>query len=234
MLLIDKLFHRNSKYYDHIISLGYNCEVSFQFFLEFHFVESSLFAWVNLSTIDVLINALQNVSSICSGEIINVKPMWKCVNTKIHFHGKAPMSFWFANPSNDDINKDKEELLSRVSHLKAKFLDIAKDGKRKLFIFKWLPEDNTFNRQKVDMLYSSLSKLADNFDLLIVVEKKLFEKIDLPLDNNHIFFRYVSFFTPEEAVTSKPYDRKGWKNIFSEFRPNFRLPKKKKFKFEDL
>ena len=82
-------------------------------------------------------------------------------------------------------------------------------------------------------LYQALKNTVKNeFDLLVITEKKSFPELNFEYDN--LFVRQVDFYTPAERVTSKPYDKKSYGKIFSEFRPAFKLPKTKKFKFEKI
>lgn len=237
MPLFNWLFHNNARRYGHVISLGYNCEVSFQFFQHYHFVESSLFAWSNTVNIDNLIHAVENPEILCRGTVENVNPMWKCFNTDIHFHGRAPAKIWNFAPAKEIIEADKQELLSRIEHLKSKFIQTGCDGKNNLYIFKYPPIAETAENavDKINRLHTALRHIITNrFDLLIITEQNFCPQLEQLNNNPHIFIRRVKFFTPEEAVTGKKNDRKHWKRIWQEFRPDFKLPKTKKFKFEDL
>lgn len=225
------------KKYGHIISLGYNCEVSFQFFQKYKFVESSLFAWTNSINIDNLLYALSNLQDIGASTWVNTCPMWKCSSTNILFHGKAPMKIWKNNPSSEIIEADRKDLEERVAHLKNKFVVSLHDGKKTLFIYKIAPND--IQRKdivnKLDELYKLLSTLCKNtFDLLIVIEEKNYDLLQGLKSYDNLYVRCVHFFTNENDVTSKINDKKGWEKIFSEFTPNFKLKKSKKFKFEEV
>lgn len=123
----------NVRKYDHILSLGYNCEVSFQFFLKYHFVESSLFAWVNTETCQNLIHALKHLDLILSQGVREVQPMYLDIATGISFHGKTERD---GLETKEEI---KNELYSRIPHLRDKFIQTAQDGKKNLYIFKCPP-----------------------------------------------------------------------------------------------
>lgn len=56
----------------------------------------------------------------------------------------------------------------------------------------------------------------------------------LSFDIPNLFIRRIDFYMPVDRVTSKPYDKKSYGRIFSEFRLAFKLPETKKFKFEAL
>lgn len=235
--MLFNLFNKNKKY-GHVISLGYNCEVAFQFLKNYKFVEASLFTWANTININNLIYALNNYDKLMTGEVRNVKPLYKCFNTNIRFHGREPMEIWLSDkePDEEIKRKDKEELLSRIAHLKEKFLNTAKDGKKNLYIFSYLVKNESIDEIKTNIthLYDSLCNIVKNeFDLLIVFENnKIPKDLELNLNNKNIYIRTVKFFAPEDKVTGDYCDNAGWKKIYSEFRPNFKLKIKKRFKFE--
>ncbi len=222
------IFSRTQKKkYGHIVSLGYNCEVSFQFFLKYHFVESSLFAWVNTINCSNLISALNHLDIIGTQGFKKIPPMYQDIASGLSFHAQK----------GEEVSEEKiqEELISRIQYLKQKFKKTAQDGKKNLYIFKYPPSNFSSDQASGEILdlYSVLSKIVQNdFDLLIISEKK--NTLNFPIEIKNLFVRYVNFFTPEEAVTSKPYDQKSFQKIFEEFQPDFRLPKRKKFKFEDI
>lgn len=214
------------KKYGHIISLGYNCEVSFQFFLKYHFVESSLFAWVNAVDCQHMIYALKNLSVLTTKGFKHVPPMYEDIATGISFHPKENHG--------ETEKEEKAELKSRILHLKEKFIKTASDGKKNLYIFKCPPIESSEKEAYKDIveLYNTLKTMVSNeFDLLIILEEKMYPNLVFDIPN--IYVRRVNFFTPYYAVTSKPYDKKHFNKIFSEFCPNFKLPKTKHFKFED-
>lgn len=221
----------NVKKYDHVISLGYNCEVSFQFFLKHKFVESSLFAWVNTETCQNLINALKHPDLVLSKGLREVEPMWLDIATGISFHGKTKRD------GLETTEEIKQELISRITYLKEKFFCTVSDGKKNLYVFKYPPIASQYTYCIIDRVHSDINELynvlkdivKNDFDLLIILEKT-FPKTSFDYDN--LFVRYVDFYTSADRVTSKPYDKKSYGRIFSEFRPAFKLPKTKHFKFE--
>ena len=226
------------RYYGHIISLGYNCEVSYQFFKKYHFTESSLFAWCACPSINTMIKAISYLDTVGSGDFKPQCPMWQCQNTKISFHGKGSPRHWKNNPSQEFFDSDLKELKSRLAHLRQKFIETGKDGKTNLYIYKCSPSEENLPQEtlvsRLYSLYETISEKCSNpFDLLIVLEKATQPDIEQVLKNPHIFVRRVKFFTDPGHVTSKPYDARGWTRIFNEFKPDFKLPKRKRYKFED-
>ncbi len=226
---------KNTKKYGHILSLGYNCEVSFQFFKYYHFVEAGLFSWMRVSDIKTLTTALNNFNDIASGGFEYTGSLWKCLNSSICFHGKFNIKATDA----EELNADKEDLISRAAYLKKKFLSSGTDGKKNLYIYKHSTHDSneaTIFIKDILCLYNMLKTLIRNdFDLLVIAENKTFPMLtEKDFKNDHIYFRTVEFFTPETSVTQKNNDRKHWRKIFKEFRPDFKLKKTKKYKFEEV
>lgn len=235
MNILPRFCSGNVRHYGHIQSLGYNCEVSFQFFQQYKFVESGLFSWTNNKNLTTLIHALKNFDRIGTGEWEAEPPMWKDVNSSINFHGRARMTDM---TDAEALNADKADLTARTAYLKEKFKTTGRDGKKNLYIYKYSPRDTTdenlFAEQAAE-LYDTLHSLVENdFDLLIVLEKPIFSELtESKFANGHIFIRRVNFFTPENKVTDKKNDKKAWGKIFKEFAPAFKLKKQKKYKFEE-
>lgn len=94
-------------YYDYVISLGYNCEVTFKFLKYFKFEESSLFNWCYINSINDLINALQNFDKIGDGQWKMCDFLWQCLNSNIKFHGKLPMNRYLENSVTEEEKKGR-------------------------------------------------------------------------------------------------------------------------------
>lgn len=224
----------NRKYYDHVISLGYNCEVAFQFFLRHGFVESSVFAWAYSETFDDLINALNNMEKIGKEDFcLDRAYMFHGKSSNIHFHGKSSPKKLMNN--DEQIKEDEKELKSRLQHLADKFLRICADGSSKVFLYKYkikTPEDKAQIAEKAGRLREVLGRLNKSaFDLVIVVQKDDFPE-GLPALPAYV--RAVKFFNPEDKTDKKMSNMRSWRKIMNEFYPNFKLKKEKKYKFEAI
>ena len=237
-MLFNFFFKKNNKKkYKHVISIGCNCENAYRFFQRYKFVESSLFTWANSVNINILFNALSNLDNILFNAPEKASVMWKCPDTNIYFHGTEPMEMNI-NPNNytaEDYEPFANELKSRVNHLKEKFLSQLRDDKKTLIMYTYHTKDSE------DVIVENIRTLNDkiktlggnNCELLVILESK--NKLNENFDNDkNIYLRYVEQFAPCENVTTKKYDKKSWDKIFNEFKPDFKLKKNKKFKFEEL
>ncbi len=219
--------------FNYIISLGYNCEVTYRFLKFFKFEESGLFNWTYSRTIDDLIFAINNFDKLGMNGFDNPNPLWECKNTHIRFHGKEDMGTYLNHLETKEIlEKDLKELEGRIRYLKNKFINIAQSSESKLFIYKIKKDDITNDvENRLLSLHKALTNIgAKNFKLLIVQEKT----------NNTIatspfyIVREVNYFAPDDAVTDKKYFNNGWDDIYTEFYPNQRhiRNKIKKYKFD--
>ena len=87
---------------------------------------------VNTKNINTLLLALSDLNLVLKKEPKKVVAMWECPDTKILFHGNEfhDMNINFDKYSEEDFLPYKEELISRISHLKNKFLNQLQDDKK--------------------------------------------------------------------------------------------------------
>jgi hypothetical protein len=218
------------KKYDHIVSLGYNCEISFQFSRYFDFLSSNLFAWSYIPNTDCLLNCIKNPANILAGEITGPYPLYECENTKVRFHGRSLNVIDFNGNINEQIRKDDiSELKSRINYLKSKFQKILDHDGSVLYIMKlkspeqdennWLESNINFVKELNNVLLEKRN--GKNFDLLIIIESKYYNENWNLLNNENIYIRTVNNYTPETNVgDEKVSDLNGWRKIFIEFSPN--------------
>ena len=209
--------------YDHVIPLGYNCEIAYQFFHLYHFLESSLFAWTYSYQLQDTINALNHFDQIGTHGFLPPSPLWECRNTKICFHGKDDPRLSFLEL--------ETELNDRIAHLKNKWLKIASSTNQSiLYIVKIRWQSIEKNVNEITTLYNTLKKMTNApFDLL-VIRGKLTALPDL--QNPHIFVRQVDHYAPDDDVPHKMAATRDWEKIFFEFGPKNYLEHRKHFKFE--
>ena len=219
---IQKLSQNRKRGFDHIISLGYNCEVAYSFLKYFYFEESGLFNWAYSKNIDDLINALKDTDNIGkNGFVFVVSGLWECQKTFVQFHGKE-----------DNTKNGAAEVTSRLNYLKNKFVKIAQSDDKKLYIYKMKTSQiDQKTPKKLEMLWNALAKNvgAKNFQLLVVCEQNA-----KPIKSSDKYItRTVKFFAPDTDVTNGSYMRNGWDDIFYEFYPK-KIGKKptKKYKFD--
>lgn len=78
---------------ENIISLGMNCEVSFQIERYVKKLDASLFSWAFIGDDDLFLDALNHLDSIFEGEVSfnqASENMFFCDRYRIFFHGRTP------------------------------------------------------------------------------------------------------------------------------------------------
>ena len=223
------------KKYDHVLSIGMNCEPAFRFALSWGFVESTPFSWASIKNPLQLAEALRHPEQIGSkGFSLRAKNlMWECEMTGISFHGKLIADSDGAILDPKALEEDKADLVQRLSYLNGKFTRILSDDSSKAIIFRvdtqfvLAPDAN----ELIDTVQRALEERgARNYVLAVVVEQAVRGKISSA--SNRVV-RAVKKFNPRSAVTDVELgDSAGWRALYSEFTPKTILPKKHAFKFE--
>lgn len=223
------------KKFDHVLSLGMNCEIAFRFSLSWGFVDSTPFAWALFGRLDQLSDAIEHPEHIGSeGFTWNSKSfMWHCNRTKASFHGQLVMGIPTESLDPKALEADKEDLMQRLKYLNEKFTRLLSDDSSKAIICRIhtnLVLADGANAQ-VDALQRALeSRGARNYTLVIVTERAARGKI-APAPNRVI--RTVRAFNPGASVVKEKLgDPAGWQALFAEFTPAKILHKKHLFKFE--
>lgn len=234
--IADFLARRHRQTFDQFVILGFNCETAFRFYHRWGFLDSSLFAWANTRDLVCLTEAIRNLDCLgCEGfEFHALSRMWKCRASGIYFHGKMRAKAGTPDPSAEELAADRDDLATRLAHLKEKFIRYATNEKSTLFVYRLREEDVSSGlADKISALEGALASLgATNFKLLVVTTRKTLHL--MPPSSNRIFRAVARFNPPTDVTTPRKGDTAGWNRIYSEFAPTTILPKKHTFKFEDV
>lgn len=223
--------------HDLFMSLGHNCEVAYRYFRRWGFCESAIFQWGGFFTLRELVYGLEHWDLVYTGEVLGPNPIYRCANTKMNAHGKAPMATWkdgITDANRAAMEADRADMVGRVAHLKEKFLEKLRAGDN-LLVYKMRPEcwfaDDC--EEMIRRLYAALLAFgAKDFDLVFVLEDKCRSKMIVLDDLPRTFVRFVAEFNPDDHAAEDLGDRYGWRLIFDEFRPRVIKQQKHKFKFE--
>ncbi len=206
------------------VSLGYNCEPAYRYFVKNGFCDSGLFQWSYARSIDELLFALKNLQFFFTGAIEGPDPLYRCANTKIEQHGKVSQHEWSGGITDANralMENDRADLVGRMAHLREKFPKTLSAGGA-LVTYKVRTADvmrPDFN-ERLAALYTALVALgAGDFDFVLVCESFAKNRnIVLPADRCHV--RYVERFNPDSnAISGTHGDNDGWQMIFAEFAP---------------
>ena len=220
------------KKYDHVLSLGMNCEPAFRFSLSWGFVDSTPFSWASCKNLATLADVLRDPHRIGSDGFRWDVPslMWRCIKTDITFHGKLAGD---AELTPAALEGDKADLVQRLAHLNDKFTRVLSADASKAVILRIhtkLALEADIN-EKIDAVQNALeARGARNYTLVVVTEAAARGRISAAPNR---LVRSVKAFNPNNAVVKpKLGDPLGWKALYTEFSPARILPKKHPFKFE--
>jgi len=229
-----------ARYFDHVVTFGYNCELSARFFQNFKFVDSTLFSWAGADYPDEMAYAIEHYSDIFTGEVASPTrdfPMFRCRKTGVRAHGRSKMSVWTADvpPSEEFIAAERAELISRFEHLKQKTIDYLRDDKTVLAIVKLHPSCCKPGKanESVMCYVNALKKVGvRNMTFLAICEAADAGAFTQP--HPEFELRTVAKYNPESHAADLNHgDSRGWQLIFEEFRPKTIKKQAHKFKFEE-
>lgn len=212
--------------FDTILSLGFNCEVSFriQDHLNGH-LDSYPYSWCYVYGNADLVQCLEEPERILSGDIeLLPNGMFFCKTCHLSFHGKMPLEELRkpdGSPHQEHLDMAIAELRARHSHLQDKMRWLLNDGEKSaLFVMKnakiaFQPKEAV---EDIRCLSRWLEKhyQGGRFLLVVVVEERYLTRRLKRLENRHLVFRSVKQFAKEGKAQSGG-DHEGWKLIFDEF-----------------
>jgi len=226
--------------FDHIVTFGYNCELSARFYQNFGFVDSTLFSWAGADYPAEMAYAIEHYEDIFTGETTppsKTFPMFRCRKTGVRAHGRAKLEVWTAAepPPPEFVEAERAELVSRFGHLKEKTMGYLRDDKSVLAIVKLHPSCCKPGKanESVMCYVNALRKIgARNMTFLAICEEAGASAFVKP--HPEFELRTVAEYNPESnAADLKRGDSRGWRLIFEEFRPRTMKKQAHKFKFEE-
>jgi len=229
-----------SRKFDHVVTFGYNCELSARFFQNFKFVDSTLFSWAAGIEPDRMAHAIEHSEDIFSGEVAAPTrdfPLFRCKKTNIRAHGRAPLKVWTEGepPPPEFVEKERAEVVSRFRHLREKTLAYLRDDKSVLAILKTRTVDcapGEANENVLKFVRALRNIGARNVTFLAICEAKCAGNFAAP--HPEFELRTVAEYNPESnAANLKLGDTRGWRLIFEEFRPKTLKKQAHTFKFEE-
>lgn len=213
-----------------LISLGMNCEVSFQIKKYCPSLYASLFSWAFVINDDLFLQALDNIDDVFSNGVhfhLPTDDMFMDEKYQITFHGRTSKLDMLDKEGNI-VNREKydealDELISRLAHLKSKFKTDLMSADEKVYIKKimiepsleeWGGEAHLF--EIICSLKKYFSEYSSNSTLVVVVEKKYLSDSILKLEDKNCKIRCVNFWAPV-SDTQYGADNESWEKIIKEF-----------------
>ena len=219
---VSKLQQQEKVHYDHIVSLGYNCEVSFRIKDHYGDVEPYFFTWVYVRNRKKQCAFLENRHLFMSGDIEYLPGsggMFLDTATDFAIHSRMKDEELLINGEEQKENmlSAVKEMKERYSHLLDKTFSMFSDGTSALFVVKVAEGNADEICAFLQDLLGLLERLCTRkvFTLLCVTTHAMKEKI-LHMESANLKVRSVSHFA-DDAHTDSTGDMDGWDNVFSEF-----------------
>ncbi len=209
--------------FQNIVSLGYNCEVSFRIEDFTHDkIKSYPFSWSYITDQKKFLDALWNLEDVLKNEI-EVLPWGMFLDKKygISFHGKGDKTTLFQEDGsvNQEVADSMiEELKSRESYLIEKFKKLLSSDQATLFILKVSSaKDGEENAEFIQGVLEFLKKnyVSQNFMLLAVAEKNHLEFVKLLGEcvcDKFLTVRSIEAFA-DDGNTQTGGDIEGWLDV---------------------
>ena len=215
-----------NSYWDEIISLGYNCEVTAR--LEDVFGDKFshfLFTWSYEYDRELFLKALEELGNF-SNEDYTVLPWGMIQNNRyrIGFHSRYPKNELFNNDKSltSAVPAAIEELKSRVKYLAEKLENIFRQNKKVLFVIKlqytgW-NKDIEYIIKLNELIKKKFSCSNPKYKLLVVISRKNYPKLDLLYDKfpDNVDIGFVNAFAPDSDVLNGG-DIIGWKRLLKKY-----------------
>lgn len=212
------------KKYDEVISLGYNCEISFRIRDYYGKLCSWPFSWTYILDRDAFLDALDNMDEIFQGEVYvskdaRVNSMIECGKYHICFHPRGEYVAEDGSIKQETFVEAVDELQQRISYLVKKFKEALQNTSKQYIFFIGLTDNGkTDDIEFLISLKSKLNKLcpSGNYELVAVVAKNRFDEKLKKFDEERIKIRTIKSFGKQKCNDIST-DAKGWGKIFSEF-----------------
>lgn len=212
------------KKFDEIVSLGYNCEISFRIRNFTGNLNSWPFSWSYILDRDKFLDSLTHLDEIFQGDVsiadtTKLQSMIQCDKYKICFHPRSEFLNVDGTFCDEKYESGVKELKDRVKHLTDKFQRLLTDPNKKTLFIVGLTDNGTRSDVTfVKELFNVLNRtyLSGNFTLLVVVPKWRFVKELKEIECEKIKIRKIRKFGIQkynEIIT----DSFGWAKIFVEF-----------------
>lgn len=209
--------------FDEIVSLGYNCEISFRIKNFTGKLESWPFSWSYILDRDKFLESFDNLGEIFQGSVsiadtTKLQSMIQCDKYKICFHPRAEFLNADCTFNDEKFADGVIELKSRVKYLINKLERLLQDPqKRTLFIVGITDNGKTSDAVFVKNLYDTLMKkyISGKFVILVIVPKSRYTKELKNLESKQIKIRTIKKFGVQK-YNEISTDSFGWVKALSE------------------
>lgn len=203
--------------FDEVISLGYNCEVSFRIEDFFGRINPMPFSWSYVLDRSRFPDVLRNSKALFSkGESLCEDRMIKCNLFELKFHPRYSILPQFGTYTEEQYQMAVGELKGRVEHLTDKFTELCNSEKHTLFVMKVEDYGNNDNVCYIKDVHSALKEVyrSQKFVLAVLMQKKCLTAEIKALESDTVKIFGLSKFAPKKH-TNIMGDIRGWYKFFA-------------------
>ena len=207
--------------YDKVVSLGYNCEVSFRIEDYFGAIDAMPFSWSFTLNRDKFADAMRAPENLLSeGITVRDDHMLMCNRYELKFHPRYSIFPQFGEYTEEQLQEATAELKERVKHLAEKFNNLCKSDLKTLFVMKVEDKGTGDNKKYIESVLEALKSkyVSGKYTLAVVMLEGTLNEEILSLASEQVKFFSVKKFAPIKH-TNIMGDIKGWKYIFSVLEP---------------
>ena len=208
--------------FDKVVSLGYNCEVSFRIEDYYGSIDAMPFSWSFTLNRDKFAGAMKNPGELLS-EGITVKDdhMLMCNKYELKFHPRYSIFPQFSDYTNEQLDEATKELKERVQHLADKFEALCNSDMNTLFVMKVEDKGTEDNCKYITEIFETLKERykSGRFVLAVVMLNVAINDSVMALENERLKVFGLKKFAPLKH-TNIMGDIKGWRNVFWSLDPN--------------
>lgn len=204
--------------FDVIVSLGYNCEVSFRLENYFGSINAMPFSWSFVLEREKFPQALNDIDRLFADEVELLEDnMILCRNYNIKFHPRYDILLKDGFPTEESVRAAVEELRQRVSHLKNKWKELCSSQKKTVFLMKVQNKGEENNLKYIKEVYQVLQKkyLSGKFILVVLMEQEAVTEKIRSLESQKLKVKTLKRFAPKKH-TDTMGDVWGWWLILNE------------------
>lgn len=208
--------------YDRVVSLGYNCEVSFRIEDYYGSIDAMPFSWSFTLNRDKFPEAIRNSGELLSeGITVRDDHMLMCNKYELKFHPRYSIFPQFSEYTQEQLDEATKELKERVKHLSDKFEQLFGSDLRTLFVMKVEDKGTDSNCKYILDVYEALKEkyTSGKFTLAVVLLNESINESVRALENEQIKVFGLKKFAPVKH-TNIMGDIKGWRNVFWTLDPN--------------
>ena len=212
---------KNAGGFDHIVSLGYNCEVSFRIEeYQEKSIDSYPLSWAYVLKQEHLPFVLENLEQICTAELeLNEWGMYLCKALQLTLHTNVPhanLPDMTAQQRREFDEQAQKEIRSRFRHLCDKWRNLLNGGESTLFLLKLQSWNKDLNSLKKTAHWLRQNYRSGRFLLVVAVSDRTqaAEIAELLPDDSAVLC--LSHFA-EDNDTQNGGDREGWRRGISFF-----------------